>query len=160
MRVLMIAILITVTMGCSDRFRFKTAIRKFAKSNKPALTGVFKYSQNYYCLYRKIDFDSLLKKSDSLYILLTYGSHYSKFATAIYAKEWTFHYWSDFYRDSFVTNFEENFETDRLLQIMLSRMDSTKLNKAENNAFIAQSKYTVLLLVTVKSNGKLKRQIL
>ena len=67
---------------------FKREIRNYAKTNKPNLSHILYWSQNFYYLYNKANLDSVLNITDSLYVIIKYNQGYTTdFSIQLFANE-------------------------------------------------------------------------
>lgn len=140
---------------------FKREIRNYAKTNKPNLSHILYWSQNFYYLYNKANLDSVLNITDSLYVIIKYNQGYTTdFSIQLFANEWEYYLWLNTFSESLKKCFDSNFNNDPLLLFLLKRKDLIYFSEADKYFVTKGSRNSILMLCTKDLKGKLKREII
>ncbi len=152
--------ILIIINSCSDQMIFNREIKNCVKTNKPGLLAIDNWRHNFYYMYDQVNVDSMIVSTDSLFIMLRYQQHYSTFSIFIYAKEWKYSLSASDGKLPLEKDYQDNYYNNRLLITMLNRKDSINLNVYDKKIAKSDSRSTILLLCTIDSEGKLKREII
>lgn len=150
-----------IISSCSDKTMFKREIKKCAKISKPGLLSVYQWQNNFHYIYEKANLDSILSITDTIYVIIQYKQGYSTyFAIQIFAKEWEYYLWLSNNSKSLKKCLDTNFYNDPLLLFLLKRKDFIYFSDEDKYFVTKDSRNSILMLCTIDSKGKLKREII
>ena len=149
-----------VINSCTDQIIFKREIKNCAKTNKPGLLTIDNWRHNFYYMYEQVNVDSMIVSTDSLFIMLRYQQHYSTFSIFVCAKEWKYSLSASDGKLPLKKDYKDNYYNNRLLITMSNRKDSINLIMYEKKIAKSDSRNSILMLCTIDSKGKLKREII